>query len=757
MQPAPLVSVVIAESDTRRVETALRSWRDQDLEALEILWIVDETVVDPDFDRVRGADDRVRIVRVPPTTSAASARRLGLEQAAAPLTLIARAGVHVPPAAARVAAMTSSDDDSDLIVLFDDATGTTLPPVMAEEDIVRHLFPENDPLTADGVLLFVRTDLIRRVADELGDGDRTERFTAGMFLAVALADRASSRALEGIRTPSSGDHHASARGEAEIAFGDVDALTTIEGPVRKRAREIPNPEPLLEGFRSVRLAFIARSIRALTSDGVPRQLLEVLHARVNPLDVVLAASEFVPEFLAVLAQNGERVELAAGPRSVLLTTNILTTGGVSGVLLAQARILRDAGHRVTIATHRAGSDPSAAPDGVTVEHLTATTPRDRLLQWAEICRRNEIDTVIDHRILYSRDWPGYALAARALGAATIGWIHNFAGRPTYNGNELHSLLRQHLGALAQLIVLSPLDVAFWKLRGIERVAYLPNPPSPMLLDTPDDARAKPRPEGRLELIWWGRLEEHTKKVSELVEVAAQLKALGTRFRMTIVGPDWADMTRDRLNALASERGVADLVEAVGPRRGDDLLAAIDSAHLFVNTSIIEGYPLTLPEAQSRGLPVAMYDLPWLAFLQDNDGVVTAPQGNARALAVRIAELAKDGERYEAMSAASLAAARRAASADFADLYGRLLSGTLPSTHSPEPTLEDARRSLDLLLFFAENRAPRQAPRPRADRRLPPATTRGRFERKFTPSAHRVLAIAPWLRPLARRVKHLLLR
>ncbi|NKF31548.1 glycosyltransferase family 4 protein, partial [Pseudomonas sp. BGM005] len=136
--------------------------------------------------------------------------------------------------------------------------------------------------------------------------------------------------------------------------------------------------------------------------------------------------------------------------------------------------------------------------------------------------------------------------------------------------------------------------------------------------------------------------------------------------------------------MAKERGLAHRVEAIGAVRGDALTAAIDSADLFVNTSIIEGYPLTLPEAQSRGLPVAMYDLPWLSLIQGNAGVITTPQQNPETLAEALADLVADPERYEMMSRASIAAAAEATSSDFAQLYEQLLRGDLPPEHSPEP-------------------------------------------------------------------------
>lgn len=66
----------------------------------------------------------------------------------------------------------------------------------------------------------------------------------------------------------------------------------------------------------------------------------------------------------------------------------------------------------------------------------------------------------------------------------------------------------------------------------------------------------------------------------------------------------------------------------GPLHGEHLIAEISKADVFVNTSTIEGYLLTLVEAQALGLPVLMYDLPWLDVVRENDGLITVPQGIA---------------------------------------------------------------------------------------------------------------------------------
>lgn len=616
--------------------------------------------------------------------------------------------------------------------------------------------------------LLLRSSILRDIDRRLGDIDAFED-TVVMLLAAAagasfvLAPSAAA-AFERRGESAAGAAHPDAVRNATRA---VSAAVAIEPVVSESARHSPNPEPLLLGYEGIRERAIGDALEGAAGLPEPQgaKALDDLRTIVSEADIVAAAARSA-RVLAFVASRTAPVPLGSTPvRSVLLTTNIVTTGGVSGVLLTQARFLIDAGHRVTVVAHRAGSDESALPSGAAFEQITGATKAERMRKWAEVCRRHEIDLVIDHRVLYSRDWHEYALVSTGAGIPTIGWIHNFAARPTYNGNDLHTLLAAYLPALSRLIVLSPLDVAFWKLRGIDRTSYLPNPPSPLLLSSAGSGRPRLAPAGRrLELVWWGRLEEHTKKVTALVDVASSLKRSGVDFRLRIVGPDWTDMSASSLRDLVSERSLDGMVEITGPMHGQELLDAVDSSDLFVNTSIIEGYPLTLSEAQARGLPVAMYDLPWLALLEANDGVLTVPQGDADALAAAIADLASDPNAYEAASRASIAAAQRAVSHDFATLYAQLVRGELPDSFSPAPTREDAERLLRLLLFFAENATfvPARAPSRRGGRRATARTNgRGtswaaRLESRLTPLGHDLVTVFPWARPAARRVKNALL-
>lgn len=778
MPSLPLVSVVIAAGDDNAAfDRSLRSCLAQSLAQIEIVCVFSAVTspVAADMD----ADRRIALVIQPTGASPAQLRRAGVEAANAPFVLVLEPGDELNRRATTRLLRRAEETQAQLVgfaVAEPAASGETpISPPAAQPlhgaDILRSLAPRDTAVGLEIRRALFRTELLRQAyaAASTGTGPLVDDRAVVLFAYASAASYSSVSTVEYHR------RSVGAKTSAEaIRFGRalerIRAFRGIEPTIRERAYFSADPEPLLEGYTAGYLTLVAEALTLF--DTLPSEQCAQEYVRlrecVGELDIVSAAVTLAPETIPTIIAHGTRSELGRAPvRSALLTTNVLTTGGVSGVLLTQARFLIDAGYRVTIATHRPGSAESLVPEGATLVQLTGTTRRQRVAQWAQLCRRNEVGVVIDHRILYSRDWPAYALAARATGAATVGWIHNFAGRPTYNGNDLQTVLRTHLGALAHLVVLSPLDVAFWKLRGIPHVSYLPNPPSPFLMGTGEAPAPKHAPQGRrLELVWWGRLEEHTKKVSQLVEVAAALQRLGVDFRLRIVGPDWADTTAESLLALATKRSVVDRVELTGPQHGADLLELIDSSDVFVNTSIIEGYPLTLPEAQSRGLPVVMYDLPWLSLVQGNAGVITASQQDPDALAIAIADLAADPERYKATSRASIAAAADATSHDFAQLYEQLLHGRLPPEHSPEPTLEDGRKMLELLVFFAERSTP--PPRagagraatpglPESHRRARSGTFGQRIERKLTPIGRRVVDGVPWLRPAASNVKRVLLR
>lgn len=87
--------------------------------------------------------------------------------------------------------------------------------------------------------------------------------------------------------------------------------------------------------------------------------------------------------------------------------------------------------------------------------------------------------------------------------------------------------------------------------------------------------------------------------------------------------------------------------------------------------------MTLVEAHKYGLPVAMYELPWLETVQ-NGGVISVKQFDARGLAKAIFDLIQSPEQYKQLSDEALANYKHLSSYDYHKIYQQLLTGKLAS-------------------------------------------------------------------------------
>lgn len=772
MTPTPLVSIVVpVHNDDSTIVAALNSARAQSLAEIEIV-CVDDASTDASVELITAAaatDERIRLVRHEHNASAFEARRSGVAAARAPYLLFLDGDDELHPDAARKALACAEVTGADLtgfgvtVVEADGRTGGTyegrLQPrhrALEGTGVLRGLFPADQPAQGQLWRFLFRTQLLRDAYALTPDELRLVRVNdlPLLFLAAALATRYASiddRLYRYHLGRGGSGHRVDSVERAEFYASAVRSIDSIGPAVDRLSDATPDPEALRELYTSARLWIIAYACHQLVeradsavADAALTHLVGVAPAE----DIVRATATFYPAALGALKFYLPRVADSSRPvRSVLLATSTLRTGGVSAVIASQAKYLKDAGYRVTVVARSPGSEPAAIPPGVEFVELEGKDLPTRLRAWTRLCRAHGIDLVIDHQMLYTRYWPEFALAARAAGAATIGWLHNFVGRPVYDGTDRLTLMERAAHTLSHIVTLSPLDVAFFKLRGVDHVSYLPNPPSRLLLDAARRSEPRAPHGGRIELLWWGRLEQHTKQVGALLDVAAELRRLGVDFRLRIVGPDWADVTARKLNAQARRRGLAGNVVAVGPLHGQALIDAIESSDAFVSTSIIEGYQLTIAEAQAYGLPVFMYELPWLVPVKDNAGIVSTPQGEAAGLAHAIRDAFTTPDAYAQLSRASLVAAEKSRALDFGDLYQRLVDGSLPAEYSPAPTRADAAQLLGLMVFFAEHAA-----RGRGTAESTTSSIGVRIWGFAAPAGRSALRALPGLRPLAHRAK-----
>lgn len=720
----PEVSIVMPVFDDEVwVETALRSCTAQTLRNIEIV-VVDDASNDNTIDvveRYAKLDPRVRLVRHDTNRTAFEARRTGIQWARAPRILFLDGDDELVPEAAEVALQIARDAGADVVgfgcvvIASDGSTGGRYEremqpkyPRLKGDEIVESLFPAGEP--AQGQLwryLFDRS-LLEDAYDQLPLDIVAPRVNdlplAFLALSIARLYVSTPKRLYRyfFRRGASG-HQIASMEDYLFNASAIDSIDLIAGAVSLRVAARPDGDILERLYRSVRLSVIGRVLHyvVLADDHRIRATsLDLLAERVGWGDVIAASGDFCPEALPLLTRSSSlEPVIPDGAKRIMLRTGNLRTGGVQGVLVAQAKYLLDAGFHVAIAIDSDGPRDFSIPAGIGVYVISGRSLAEKLSSFARLCSSLEIDSIIDHHVFYNDVWPYFVLTANSLGVQTIAWIHNFALRPLLDGTERIPFLRDYLPSLSYVVVLSLADVAFWTSQGVERVVFIPNPPSPLL-----EAVKVPMPRklehSRVEIAWWGRLQRATKQVDELIRIAGALQQKGIDFRLTIVGPDSPDLSARDLRRIAEEEGVGDRVRTLGALHGPALMAEIATADVFLSTSIIEGYPLVLIEAQAFGLPVVMYDLPWLAVLESNDAIVTVPQGDRVAAADALIELVTHEGEYERRSMAAASTARTLQGLDFGAFYSDLVAGRLRTQLSDELRASLLALLLDQSLFFA---------------------------------------------------------
>jgi len=709
--------------DEQHVSAALQSCLDQTFREIEII-CVDDASTDGTVgivERFQQADPRITLIRQAQNMSAFQARRAGIAAASAPHVLFLDGDDELDPRAAELALSAAESTDSDVVgfgveIVAPDGVPSRLEKALQPSfsdlrspHIVSSLFPVGEPANGHLWRYLFSTDLLRAAYDGFPEDLRFYRANdlPISFLALAHAKKYTSipdRLYRYHFRRGTSGHRVDGTDRFAFLLSGIAPIVAIADRVQLLARESGAGDALLHSYESARLHIIANVLRYAirdTSGSLQRACMSMMPTEVSALDLVRAAAAFCPEALTAISAQVQVPPAPEASRRVLLTTRRLDTGGLQNVLVDQAARLVTAGHGVTIVVLETAENQLEVPNGVEVVELTNASTLARVDEWVALCRARSIDIVIDHHVLYNEHWPWRALAAAAIGIPTIGWLHNFSLRPLFDLSDRISFLDEHLQTLLSVVTLSPTDVAFWKLRGHDQAVYLPNPPSSLTLSALEGDPEPRQLAGRLELAWWGRLNNATKQVPHLVDVAAELRARGIDFRLTIVGPGSKSLSAKDVRRYAQQRGVGDAVDLLGERDSAELQAAVSDAHLLVSTSAIEGYQLTLVEAQAMGMPVAMYDLPWLATVRDNPAVLSSHPNDPAALADLIAELAHDPQRYAQLSQRAREHAQRIADVDLGMLLEKLLVGALPPEYSPEPTLAEAALLLDWTVRIGE--------------------------------------------------------
>ena len=169
-------------------------------------------------------------------------------------------------------------------------------------------------------------------------------------------------------------------------------------------------------------------------------------------------------------------------------------------------------------------------------------------------------------------------------------------------------------------------------------------PSAFVPPSPDQCSDIERASGTWHVVTCCRITPR-KNVECLLEAIAMLNRRGKRVRATVIGKPFSECDKkyfDGLRRKVADDATSSLIEFAGWRK--DVRAHLAAADLFVSTSLSEGLPGAVREAQAAGLPVVATDAGGTReAIQDRVSGLLVPCGDANALAIAIEKVVADPE------------------------------------------------------------------------------------------------------------------
>ncbi|RDB55231.1 hypothetical protein C1879_10860 [Paraeggerthella hongkongensis] len=410
----------------------------------------------------------------------------------------------------------------------------------------------------------------------------------------------------------------------------------------------------------------------------------------------------LPDVIAACAVGGEKwkpywtTEIAtmfvASPNSrpiktIGLVYRRLRSGGVERVMALLSFMLEKKGLKVVILT-----DEEPSPDDYEICSAAARARvvavgdapgfknyAARAMSFAEAVSSFGIDTfVFSNWLDRSLFWD--LATVKSLGAKAILHIHGSASC-IFNGTfpfcQALDLCR-YIDLFDAAVVLSESEMAFWSTFS-RKVRYIPNPT--IFKDSCTIKKGKVG-DGHGEVVWVGRLEEEKKPLDAIRAFATVVDKL-PKAHLSMVGDCFDLGLKSKIEDLVLKLGLRENVEIVGFTA--DVTRYYEKADLMLFTSSFEGFPLVILEAFSLGLPVVMYDLPYLALTRSGKGCIAVEQGDFLAAGNKVLEILSDSHLLESMSRDALLIANEFNSqdvgAEWVDLMNDVSGGCLESSLS----------------------------------------------------------------------------
>lgn len=220
--------------------------------------------------------------------------------------------------------------------------------------------------------------------------------------------------------------------------------------------------------------------------------------------------------------------------------------------------------------------------------------------------------------------------------ALFSHIHSYFGVPWYGKeNKIEEIFNSY-AYIDGLITLSDYDRDFWKYCN-KNVYKILNPCTESVQHKKNKWN-----QGSKSILWVGRISEE-KQPLEVVRIMKYVVEKQPNYVCRILGDGENSNLKSKFEAMIDQEGLNNNIILEGFHK--DVEPFYENSDVMISTSSIEGFPLSIMEAASYGLPTVIYDLPWLEYFKIIQGWEKVEQNAAKDAAEKILMLLSDKNKW----------------------------------------------------------------------------------------------------------------
>lgn len=317
----------------------------------------------------------------------------------------------------------------------------------------------------------------------------------------------------------------------------------------------------------------------------------------------------------------------------MYSTQLTNIGGIERVVEALTKLYTSMEYRVVLITETPSEeDYIELPDNAVRYDLPKKISYlERILLIKNIIKKEKIDIIIFNGwliklLIYE------IIIYKAFNIPFIVHTHNVFSYSILDYNPFFSTISKIYSIADGVICLSDVDKAYWKNfnTNVHKVF------NPIIFDT---KATKPSKLENNNILWLARVCPE-KKLEEAIWVMSEVCKAEPNAKLNVVGLI-SEQSKEFYYNLAVKLGVKNNIEFYGFQ--EDVTSFLEKSSICLHTAKVEGFPLALLESKAFGLPIVLYELPYLTICEGNRGMFPVKFGDHKSASKEIIKLLTNRE------------------------------------------------------------------------------------------------------------------